>query len=482
MTKDHIGKIDMPDLADKALVKQYKPYTIGTQPHKITSIQFNSVGSELLVSYSEDYVYLFSNRLFHIGSVSHDSSTNDSSAFLSRPVYLSQLDSYSPGNRRKMSSFVKRKPPSNHGDSPPTFSSSSKPAPKGDSVPPAKKLRLRGDWSDTGPEARPEVDSEGGGGEGGGGGRERGHLMNRMSRMFAQWIDMSLSPSSTNESLSSDHGDVPGRYRHRRNRRIPPPRPPTHRDGASPSTSSVTSSNNSFQLFDSDSNETEVEEGEGEMGEERGKGESREHPATLDSKEDTFPLAMESPNGSTMKSEGVATMDVSTVSERSVQPTQAAEELKDDEMNDSASSIKHQKAGERSDAKGNTCSEIDREARTTLSDGEKEMSSDSTRCKDSFRTHKTKDTRSPMDEGDGTQGTCVQGSTGSNMAVTIENRTKNSSPDSAPAVIVEGETDSDDTCEEGGSCDESHDHQEGSRDDSDDGLLCSQYFMRYKGH
>ena len=94
--------------------------------------------------------------------------------------------------------------------------------------------------------------------------------MNRMLRMFAQWIDMSLSPSSTNESSSSDRGDVPGRYRHRRRRRMVPLPPTTHHDGASPSTSSsATSSNDSFQLFDSDSNETEVEEGEGERGEER---------------------------------------------------------------------------------------------------------------------------------------------------------------------------------------------------------------------
>ena len=55
------------------------------------------------------------------------------------------------------------------------------------------------------------------------------------------------------------------------------------------------------------------------------------------------------------------------------------------------------------------------------------------------------------------QSTGVEGSVASNVTVTIENRTKNSSPDSAPAVVVEGETDSDDTCEEGGSCDESHD-------------------------
>ena len=105
----HIGKIDLPDLADKAIIKQYKPYSIGTQPHKITSVQFNSVGSEILISYSEDYVYLFSNRLFHVAPVFHDTAMMDSSALLSRSVYLSQLERYSPGHRRK-SSFVKRKP------------------------------------------------------------------------------------------------------------------------------------------------------------------------------------------------------------------------------------------------------------------------------------------------------------------------------------------------------------------------------------
>ena len=92
--------------------------------------------------------------------------------------------------------------------------------------------------------------------------------MNRMSRMFAQWIDMSLNPSSTNEFTSSDCGDVPGHYCHHRRRRVSP-HPPTHCDRASPGASSATSSNDSFQLFDSDSNKTEVEEVEGERGEER---------------------------------------------------------------------------------------------------------------------------------------------------------------------------------------------------------------------
>ena len=473
MTKNHVGNIDLPNLADKAMVKQYKPHTIGTQPHKITSVQFNTVGSELLVSYSEDYVYLFSNRLFH---AFRDTAVMDSSAFLSRPVYLSQLERYSPSHRRNRSSFVKRKPLSNHGDSPPPTPPSSKPAPKVDSVPPAKKLRLRGDWSDTGPEARPEVDSEGGEGggeEGGGGGREGGRLMNRMSRMFAQWIDMSLNPDPSSSS-SSNHGAVPSRYRHRRSRRVPPP---THRDGASPSASSATSSSNdSFQLFDSDSNEAEVEEGEGERGEERGESESREHPATLDSKEDDiFPVVVESPNGAAVKSEGVVTMDASTVSERSTPPSPDLAEVGEKKV--LLSPIELQNSDTRSDTERETSSVVDTEATFTLSDGEREKSSDSRDSKNDFRTQDA--TSSPMHESEGEQNSQVEGSVASNVTVTIESRTKNSSPDSAPAVVVEGQTDSDDTCEEDGSCDESHDSQKRSHDD---GLLCSQYFMRYKGH
>ena len=105
----------------------------------------------------------------------------------------------------------------------------------------------------------------------------------------------------------------------------------------------------------------------------------------------------------------------------------------------------------------------------TLSDGEREKSNDSKDCKRDFRT---RNSSSPRHESESEQSPAVEGSIASNVTVTIESRTKNSSPDSASAVVVEGETDSDDMCEESGSCDESHDSQIKSRDD---GLLCSQY-------
>ena len=461
MTQDFIGKIDVSDLSERSTLRQYKPYVVGTQPCKITSVQFNSVGSELLVSYSEDYVYLFNSRLFHVGSRSDDRGmTADSSAFISKPVYLSQLERYSPGQRRRQNSSVKRKSPANYGRSPPT---SSKPALKGESVPPAKKLRLRGDWSDTGPEARPENDSEGGES------RDQGILMNRMSRMLAQWIDMSLSPDSTNES--GDREEVPGRYRHMR-RRMAPPTSAT--DGASPTTtSSATSSNNSFQLFDSDNEEEKEERRSEDKGE---RCEPTEHPLTLDSKEDTSLLALDSPNGTACatKSEGVATVDLSTLSERLHGTTEAARDSSDHK----ASLIQSQHV---SALESYTTVESDNhipdvEANLTLSD---DRSTDSTEIVGSSRT------LSEAATNEVSQGRDCElssrdpvNSTASNTALTIENRTKNSSPNCAPAVVVEGETDSDD-CDVDGSCDESHDNQKGSHSEE---LVFDRYFMRYKGH
>ena len=73
-------------------------------------------------------------------------------------------------------------------------------------APAHKRIRLRGDWSDTGPESRPEdqvVEEE----EQGGGG-ERGNLMNRMSRLFERWMDMALDSVSGDEGEEGEEGEV----------------------------------------------------------------------------------------------------------------------------------------------------------------------------------------------------------------------------------------------------------------------------------
>ncbi|XP_064405164.1 DDB1- and CUL4-associated factor 6-like isoform X2 [Halichondria panicea] len=202
---------------------KYRPECIGIEPRKITSVQFNHVGSELLVSYSEDYVYLFNSGLFGTGST-HSSA-------IPKPVYLSDSYMYSPLVCRKRSHQAQTKllssmpsiEPSGGADLPVVQNSSSN-----DEPPPVKKFRLRGDWSDTGPNARPDGSPEL---------RESSRpshsLMSRMSQMFARWIDISLSPEEGEASEGSEN--VP-----RVNTSL---------------TSSNSSNDSSFQLFATDEEE-----------------------------------------------------------------------------------------------------------------------------------------------------------------------------------------------------------------------------------
>ncbi|XP_054717720.1 DDB1- and CUL4-associated factor 6-like isoform X2 [Uloborus diversus] len=88
-----------------------------TQTRRITSLCYSSDGQEMLVSYSSDYIYLFDVRdnldkkPKMLSRNSSDGSDSDSGVLLGRPL--------------------------------------------------VKRLRVRGDWSDTGPNARPEAESRG---------------------------------------------------------------------------------------------------------------------------------------------------------------------------------------------------------------------------------------------------------------------------------------------------------------------------------
>ena len=91
-------------------------------------------------------------------------------------------------------------PPANAATSAPSSSLWGAEETRGRVAPAHKRIRLRGDWSDTGPEARPEdQESEEPAQEGG-----RGNLMNRMSRLFERWMDMAL------DSVSGDEGEREG--------------------------------------------------------------------------------------------------------------------------------------------------------------------------------------------------------------------------------------------------------------------------------
>ena len=185
--------------ASCALVK-YRPSALKNDKLKITSLNFNHNGSEILASYSEDYVYLFNCGLYGAGP-----DITLTPRRIAKPQYLSQCERY-PGCRQWRNKVTVPKTrmngicccPCDVADSSnaeltnSSYRSSSTSSSQGAAggvrqsgvgeCPAVKRIRLRGDWSDTVPEARPESQSEP---------VEGGSLMNRMSRMFARWVNMS---------------------------------------------------------------------------------------------------------------------------------------------------------------------------------------------------------------------------------------------------------------------------------------------------
>lgn len=99
-------------------VKTFTIPSIEKRPFRVTSISYSADESELLVSYSSDHLYLF--------DVTKDG--------------LDYKQSHEKAKRHKSSASSSSSSANNSVDSPP----------------PVRRLRLRGDWSDTGPEARPE--------------------------------------------------------------------------------------------------------------------------------------------------------------------------------------------------------------------------------------------------------------------------------------------------------------------------------------
>ena len=166
-----------------------------------------------MASYSEDYVYLFNSGI-------HGSSNFGlASPQISRPQYLSQFERYPGHGRKRHCTKSQQRDSCDNTDSPPlhyNVASSSEGAVGGRRrvAPAHKRIRLRGDWSDTGPEARPEdqmSEEPGEGEEGGGGGR--GSLMNRMSRLFERWVDMALDSVSGDEGEGEVEGEGSGEGR-----------------------------------------------------------------------------------------------------------------------------------------------------------------------------------------------------------------------------------------------------------------------------
>ncbi|XP_052057160.1 DDB1- and CUL4-associated factor 6 isoform X2 [Apodemus sylvaticus] len=124
------------------MVARFNPSHLSNKSCRVTSLCYSEDGQEILVSYSSDYIYLFDPK-------------DDTARELKTP---------SAEERRE----ELRQPP-------------------------VKRLRLRGDWSDTGPRARPESERERDGEQ-----SPNVSLMQRMSDMLSRWFEEASEVAQSN--------------------------------------------------------------------------------------------------------------------------------------------------------------------------------------------------------------------------------------------------------------------------------------------
>ncbi|KAK0182367.1 hypothetical protein PV327_000515 [Microctonus hyperodae] len=129
-------------------------------PYRITSLCYSPDGNDVLVSYSSDHIYLFSEKAHTCVPLKKYSTT--------------------PVDKCKS----KRQPPMR-------------------SPPPVRRLRLRGDWSDTGPDARPE--REGGRRNGAEIAQARPMLQTSLMQRMTDVLSRMLNDPATRAALSGDN-------------------------------------------------------------------------------------------------------------------------------------------------------------------------------------------------------------------------------------------------------------------------------------
>uniref|UniRef100_A0A3Q2QPD6 Ddb1 and cul4 associated factor 6 n=1 Tax=Fundulus heteroclitus TaxID=8078 RepID=A0A3Q2QPD6_FUNHE len=122
---------------------RFVPAHLSNKSCRVTSLCYSEDGQEVLVSYSSDYIYLFNPK-------------DDQARELKGP---------SEERREELRQ------------------------------PPVKRLRLRGDWSDTGPRARPESERERDGEQ-----SPNVSLMQRMSDMLSRWFEEASEAQSSRGS------------------------------------------------------------------------------------------------------------------------------------------------------------------------------------------------------------------------------------------------------------------------------------------
>ncbi|XP_033984673.1 DDB1- and CUL4-associated factor 6 isoform X1 [Trematomus bernacchii] len=123
---------------------KFVPAHLSNKSCRVTSLCYSADGQEVLVSYSSDYIYLFDPKDDQARELKGPPSET-------RDEFLRQLRQ-----------------------------------------PPVKRLRLRGDWSDTGPRARPESERERDGEQ-----SPNVSLMQRMSDMLSRWFEEASEAQSS---------------------------------------------------------------------------------------------------------------------------------------------------------------------------------------------------------------------------------------------------------------------------------------------
>ncbi|XP_066285010.1 DDB1- and CUL4-associated factor 6-like isoform X2 [Branchiostoma lanceolatum] len=145
---------------------RFCPPPLTNKSCRVTSLKYSGDGQDLLVSYSSDYIYLFSPQ--HLTSDGHGG--------------VKYEDSHSSSNGY------------------------SKCPDKSSKDPPVKRLRLRGDWSDTGPQSRPESERDSRATSSAVADESESpqrSLMQRMTDMLQRWLE---DPASFRQSMQPPQG------------------------------------------------------------------------------------------------------------------------------------------------------------------------------------------------------------------------------------------------------------------------------------
>ena len=176
-------------------IVQYKPPSLN-HLSRLTAVQFDSSGSEILASYSEEHIYLFNfqdpftSPLVHCRSKRRQMEACFSGCHSRRRRVAGTRKGVNCSASAVPKAPVSPVADSVHPDGREKGSGSSR------GMPQMKRLRLRGDWSDTGPDANPDdVRSSTVNG-----------VMQHMSAILASWMEGTLA---SQEEDSDENSPVP---------------------------------------------------------------------------------------------------------------------------------------------------------------------------------------------------------------------------------------------------------------------------------